>query len=1031
MSLSDSSSSPDSQEAILAQLLADLEKQGPKVIEDYKARYPHLAKEMDTVLGLHAAVADAVPEAETPVPPRLGEFSMIRQVASGGMGEIWEADQERLGRRVAVKIIRRGKVSPQTQERFLREQHVLARLHQTHIVAIHTAGEEGRLQYFAMPFIDGAALSHVVAAARQQYTGRRAKTPTLGELARQVAGAEDHEQKTILQDPLKPPADPEGGAKEEKSPSPGGPAAADPEVDGWRPSSVYLRSLAEVMAEVADAVQHAHDARVLHRDLKPSNIMVDQSGQSWIIDFGLARLRFEEAAQASQSPGGSEEGGLTRGPMGTPQYMAPEQYERHADERSDVWGLGVTLYELLTLKHAFDGTYEEIEKQVREGEAVRPRQVAGEVPADLEAICLKALQKEPAQRYGTAKEFGADLRRWLGWHPTVARPGRLYLRPLWLWARRNPWAMVAVVVMVLAVLAVGVGIVASEHQKAAMQSELDQKYRSLLQEVQHQRLTERNQGWFWKACRKLGDAAEIHQDDLLRDQITACLAGLDAVPEKEFDLEASSVAFDRDGKRLLLGGTNDQQTGKPLRGAQLWEGGVTDLPRPSRQGGEGPVTFATDGTPLQLLVKDRWTLRLYDMAGDRVQREFALGEKLPPEPVTSLTEIVLALSADGSRVAGSTDLPGGKGTLAVWDARTGQLLGRWDRKATALAFTPGGELLASGDKDGVVTIWSPKGEKPLATLGPVRPEVGAIAFGHDPRWPAKPPGHLEAWSLAVGHNGGEVVLWDLTTRLPSSFCRGSNYYITALAFSPDGMTLASGGHTWVKIWDRATGRSLLTIGGPTFLTGLAFSPQGKKLAFSGKEAFGNHYKSSIWNLENGRGAHTLRGLKTNVEKVVLSPDGHYLAALSQDWQLAVWNLGTGKLSLLRDMTSGNFVDNSGLALSPEGKLVAFSSDKQARLWEVESGQEQACWSLPPGINDNLAFDRTGKRLLLSRMETMKGLLPPVSEVSWKEHPRVLHLRDLLSANPTKPFQQITYFNRYGYGGSGTDDGSCLIFGGIR
>ena len=298
-----------------------------------------------------------------------------------------------------MKIIRRGKVSPQTQERFLREQRVLARLHQTHIVAIHTAGEEGRLQYFAMPFIDGAALSHVVAAARQQYTGRRAKTPTLAELAREVAGAEDHEPKTVLQDPLKPPADPEGGAKEEKSPSQGGPASAGPEVDGWRPSSVYLRSLAEVMAEVADAVQHAHDARVLHRDLKPSNIMVDQSGQSWIIDFGLARLRFEEAAQASQSPGGSEGGGLTRGPMGTPQYMAPEQYEGKADVRSDVWGLGVTLYELLTLKHAFDGTYEEIEKQVREGEAVRPRQVAGEVSADLEAICLKAMKKDPAQRY--------------------------------------------------------------------------------------------------------------------------------------------------------------------------------------------------------------------------------------------------------------------------------------------------------------------------------------------------------------------------------------------------------------------------------------------------------------------------------------------------------------------------------------------------------------------------------------------------------------------------------------------------------
>ena len=147
----------------------------------------------------------------------------------------------------------------------------------------------------------------------------------------------------------------------------------------------------------------------------------------------------------------------------------------------------------------------------------------------------------------------------------------------------------------------------------------DEKYRSLLQDVQHLRLSEHRKDWSKDAWVKLCQAAEIHKDDLLRDQITACLAGLDAVTEKEFNLDATSVAFDKDGKRLLLGGTTDPN-GKPKEGARLWEGGATDLPRSSRQGGAGPVTFTPEGTPLQLVVKDRWTLRLWDMGTDRAVR---------------------------------------------------------------------------------------------------------------------------------------------------------------------------------------------------------------------------------------------------------------------------------------------------------------------------------------------------------------------------------------------------------------------------
>src|SRR5687768_17571696 len=149
------SSSGDSNDQILAELFAELDRRGTVVIEEYRARHPHLANEIDRLVPLHAEIDRSADQAEPPIPSRLGGFRIVRKIDHGGMGEIYEAVQERLNRRVAIKVIRRSRVSPMLRQRFLREQEVLARLHQTHIVPIHTADETAGLQYFAMPYIDG------------------------------------------------------------------------------------------------------------------------------------------------------------------------------------------------------------------------------------------------------------------------------------------------------------------------------------------------------------------------------------------------------------------------------------------------------------------------------------------------------------------------------------------------------------------------------------------------------------------------------------------------------------------------------------------------------------------------------------------------------------------------------------------------------------------------------------------------------------------------------------------------------------
>src|SRR6266852_229121 len=182
--MSDPIRTSDAYESILAQFVAKLEERGTIVIDEFAQRYPALAGEFRSLAAMGKAMDRARPELEELLPERLGEFRIVRRLARGGMGDIYEAYDERLQRRVAIKTIRHGRISDDARDRFLREQTVLAQLHQSNIVPIYAAGEEGNLQYFAMPFIDGAALHHVIAAARNLPSAESdCKTPSLAKLA--------------------------------------------------------------------------------------------------------------------------------------------------------------------------------------------------------------------------------------------------------------------------------------------------------------------------------------------------------------------------------------------------------------------------------------------------------------------------------------------------------------------------------------------------------------------------------------------------------------------------------------------------------------------------------------------------------------------------------------------------------------------------------------------------------------------------------------------------------------------------------
>ena len=289
--MSGSYSSGHEVDAILAQVFVELE-QAPdpeQVVEDYCGRYPVHADAIRKACKLDRMLGVSTEPVEAPIPERLGDFRIVRQIAKGGMGIICEAIQEPLGRRVAVKIIRRGRTLPAYRERFLREQRVLARLHQTHIVPVFASGEEEDVQYFAMPFIDGAALHHVVRATMEWHLKQPgSKTPPLSRFVEMATGFQGHSETAAWEGDKDDPGEP---AKEAASPDVPTGATSRPPLDVRKTpalSQEYFESVARVMIDVAESLDHAHQHGFVHRDLKPANIMVSPSGESWVIDFGLA-----------------------------------------------------------------------------------------------------------------------------------------------------------------------------------------------------------------------------------------------------------------------------------------------------------------------------------------------------------------------------------------------------------------------------------------------------------------------------------------------------------------------------------------------------------------------------------------------------------------------------------------------------------------------------------------------------------------------------------------------------------------------
>ena len=699
-----------------------------------------------------------------------------------------------------------------------------------------------------------------------------------------------------------------------------------------------LREGLELMQRICEAVAYAHQKGVIHRDLKPANIMVQANGQPKILDFGLAKLM--EAADRESLYSLTVEGQV----MGTVPYMAPEQTladPKEIDVRTDVYALGVILYQMLTGRHPQDLKTTDpvlVMEKIRQEPPLPPTRADKAIDDEVETIVLKALEKEKERRYQSADALAADIRHYLAGEPIEAkRASTIYqLRKLAYRHRTVLIPSVAALVAIIAVLAVSYLRVRSERnvaerqREAAIEAKEDvEKARTELERESYfmrialagKRIEELD---FQKAEERLDDcpAALRHWDwgRLKR------LCHLDLATFAGHKGPVWSVAFSPDGGCI---------TSASLAAVKLWDVrakcqvAAHILPTISAR----CVAFSPDGTQAVLGDPDNH-LVIWDLETGR-ERAMLAGH--------GRNVNCIAFSPDGERIAsGSADM-----TVKVWDAEQARevlTLNGHVSPVRCVAFSPDAQHIASGSAAGSLKLWD------AATGGEIHTfqgstAVGSVAFSPDGQ------------QVAAGSSDGLVKLWHVDGALPETL-KGHSKPVTSVAFCPDGSRVASG--SWdrtVKLWDVKSGRGVLTLTGHDApVTSVAFSPEGELIASGSVD---NTVR--LWSAEDRRDELTLKGHRGIVSGVAFGPDGKRIATGGQEGTVKLWDAETGREVLTIEAGPGGM---GGMALSPDGRCVAFGTQRGTlSLCETASGCEIRTFVGHANRVASLDFSHDGTRIV--------------------------------------------------------------------
>jgi WD40 repeat protein/serine/threonine protein kinase len=895
--------------------------------------------------------------AETESPGAVvGHYKLIEQIGDGGMGTVWMAQQtEPVKRAVAVKLIKLGMDSKQVLARFEAERQALALMDHPNIAKVLDAGTTGEPQ----------------AQANE-------RAPTLARAA--GSGRPYFVMELVKGVPITKYCDEHRLTPTERL---------------------------ELFIPVCQAIQHAHQKGIIHRDIKPSNILValyDGKPVPKVIDFGVAKAAGQQLTNRTLMTGfGSV--------VGTLEYMSPEQAELNQldiDTRSDIYSLGVVLYELLTGNTPLDkqrlqqAAFADVLRIIREEEPLRPStrlsrstdslprvsaqrhmepaKLTNLVRGELDWIVMKALEKDRNRRYETASAFAADVQHYLNDEPVQACPPSAWYR-FCKFARRNKAVLTTAAVLSLAILVTVGSLIGTVRVLAQSHTQIKKEEKEVEGALAREKKVnndlresiEREVGGKYRQNIQLADrelaANNVGRAEELLDECPAALRGWEWNYLKRRHYR-EPVTF---------------------RGHSDWVSGVAFSPDGTR---------AVSGSAVGILVGD---LKVWDTAtGKTIQ--ILSGHFGPVSGVS--------YSNDGKTIASA----GWDKTVRVWDTSTWEvrhILKNHTDYVSCVAISPDSRLVASGSGDQTVKLWDVASGEQVGTLRGHTGGLFNVAFSPD------------GLTLASASQDGTVRLWDVETGKEIRILRGHSGAVLRVAYSRDGRRLASAGFEGnVTIWDPATGRHVRTIRtNVLFAMGVAFNRDGTRLAVGGWDK-----TVKLCDPETGEEVLSLRDHTDLVTDVAFSQDGRLLASASLDKTLKIWDAtpwgGSEGGEALRFGGQGEAL--LSLLYSPDGRYLASAGfDGIVKFWDPLTGNE--LMSLPGGDGPvwSLSFSRDGRRLAYASFRgvvkvwnvaagkefaTFRGnlggaaLSPDGRHVAWTREGGLIEIRDVESGRELFEFQ---------------------------
>lgn len=1015
-------------------------------IDEYASRFPNLEKQIRATLPAVAVIenfgldSDASvsnkSRTELPKVSEIGDYQILGVLGRGGMGIVYEAEQRSLGRRVALKVLPELSNDQSGLVRFQREARSAARLHHTNIVPVFDVGQDGNQAYYAMQLIQGQGLDAVIQDLKRlredlqdphlsnsngSSNGRKRnleleKTSAESKQLAVAVMTGRFQTSDLFNSDLESSSENKNSAEQTTdddslSPSPTTSAVLPGFQDSKssdKGTQQFYRSVAQIGLQTSDALSYAHSRGIIHRDIKPANLLLDANGVVWVSDFGLAKSEDVELTQTGDI-------------LGTLRYMSPERFKHQCDVRADIYGLGMTLYELLTMKPAYVSADRlNLVQSILNEPLPGPRQFDPRVPIDLETIVLKALEKDPRDRYQTAEMMGADLRRFINDEPIQARrirPVEKVIR----WGRRNKGLAAALsaigtLLVALVVVLTWTSIRQNELRQLSEQrgDRLQQNLYFSQMNVAGQAATNRfgtttirarinewhpdvvghdfrnwewyylyglshresfvsprlGEGYCW-ACDHSPDSKWIvHTVNGWGVQVRDAVDGTVLV-ERELGT-ARFVDWSPDGKKIAVSGFNgfcmvlDAQTLETIRDLKV-PGGL-------------------EGYCVQWHPNSHWLAEVCQMGFDEVTEirvhDIESSKRIYSFKANFAGPIFLSWHPDGQKIAGSDSAQ-----TYVWNLAESEV--RLEREIAGGhgCWSPDGKMLCV---ERASSIWDAIGETQLCPkqLGVA---VGSFAWSHD------------SSELAIGFNTGELKIYDIASQICRRVLLGHRSEIWSVSWSDGGRMLASCGlrDETVRTWDLKTLDPLQVLNAEHGQYDIDLDSRGSKIA-----AF-SVWRGIIFVWDNSGQLLFERNFENAVTDLAVDPNGELIAFVEYypenethpSPKVRLWNTSTDEVfdiatdSLVIQLAwhkdgvlagatrSGDlvFFDRSGnqvrkinganqskilrLAWNVDGtKLASVHLEGRIKIWNMNDGKlpwQSEIMELP--VNE-VRFSRDGQRL---------------------------------------------------------------------